>query len=174
MRPPAKRRKNHCRGEADGGEPAQASMRPPAKRRKNPRPPTPRQTRCANASMRPPAKRRKNSPSSRIDRDAGAARFNEAACKEAEKPPGRGCVRRLPHPHASMRPPAKRRKNPPRPGAALQVGRGASMRPPAKRRKNHLCLLPLCPVEYASMRPPAKRRKNSGVGVRGPPALPLQ
>ena len=60
--------------------------------------------------MRPPAKRRKNAQ--RAPGHGGRpSGFNEAACKEAEKPPQL-------HPHV------------------VRAPRGASMRPPAKRRKN--------------------------------------
>ena len=64
---------------------------------------------------------------------------------------------------ASMRPPAKRRKNISltldASGSAL-----ASMRPPAKRRKNRIHSSRIAYIiRPASMRPPAKRRKNDDV-----------
>ena len=58
--------------------------------------------------MRPPAKRRKNRMPG--GETAGiATRFNEAACKEAEKLPEEAPA--VVDQPASMRPPAKRRKN---------------------------------------------------------------
>ena len=87
----------------------------------------------SNASMRPPAKRRKNGRGP-ADTALDGRRFNEAACKEAEK---------LPPP-------------PPPPPGPARFNEAA-----CKEAEKRGILITMSTAFAASMRPPAKRRKNA-------------